>query len=165
MDPRYLIGTPLNGVQPVRPSDINGRKLSRALKAGKLPSDWRARLALRLQEGAVFLHHLTARQARLLTGAKVGDVAAARRVERPKRQRYRQPQAGVVSQQPDRQRRRRHRRPSRYRTADGRARSGHQAAMRTDQRDVRHFGPLSWDYGGAREGAALFSNRFPRKAL
>jgi len=83
MDPRYLIGTPLNGVQPVRPSDINGRKLSRALKAGKLPSDWRARLALRLQEGAVFLHHLTARQARLLTGAKVGDVAAARRVERP----------------------------------------------------------------------------------
>jgi hypothetical protein len=65
------------------PSDINGQKLAKALKAGAIPPDWRARLALRLQDGSTFLHHLTAKQARQVTGARVGDLAAARRAERP----------------------------------------------------------------------------------
>jgi hypothetical protein len=71
-----------NGAQvPAR--DLNGGKLSRALKAETIPPAWRARLALRLQDGSLFLHHLTAEQARQITGARVSELAAARRAERP----------------------------------------------------------------------------------
>jgi hypothetical protein len=82
MEPRSVNATPSNGEQALRPSDINGRKLARALKTGTIPADWQARLALRLQEGAVFLHHLTAKQARQVTGAKCADLAAERRKHR-----------------------------------------------------------------------------------
>jgi hypothetical protein len=82
MEPHSVNGTPANGGQ-VPGRDISGRKLAKALKVGTFTPDGRARLALRLQDGSAFLHHLTAKQARQLTGAKVCDVAAARRAERP----------------------------------------------------------------------------------
>ena len=62
--------------------DVNGRKLANAIKAGTLKPDFAAWLAYRLQIGEVLLHHLTARQARQVTGATCADLAAERRKNR-----------------------------------------------------------------------------------
>src|SRR5262245_12389600 len=72
--------SPNGGQVPVR--DINGRKLSRALHKGEVPPDWRARLALRLEDGSAWPHHLPPKMARDVTGATRRDVAAQRGAER-----------------------------------------------------------------------------------
>jgi len=61
---------------PIR--DVVGRKLARRLKAGLNPTH-RALLALDLECGALWLHHLSRAQARALTKAAGGYVATLRR--------------------------------------------------------------------------------------
>jgi len=74
-------GTSANGGQVVR-RNINGKKLAQALKNGTVQPGFAAWLAYRMQVGDVVLHHLTAQQARALTGAKCADLAAERRKHR-----------------------------------------------------------------------------------
>jgi hypothetical protein len=68
------------GQAPAR--DINGRKLAAALKNGTVQPDFAAWLAFKLQSGEAHVHHLTAKQARALTGASRAGLAAERRKNR-----------------------------------------------------------------------------------
>jgi hypothetical protein len=82
MDP-YRFNTPTNGSgQAPAARNINGKKLARALKAGTVQPGLAAWLAYEFQAGGAYLHHLTAKQARWLTGAKCADLAAERRKHR-----------------------------------------------------------------------------------
>jgi len=67
---------PTNGGQGPTAKPINGQKLAKALKAGTAPG-FAAWLAIQLQTGGAYLHTLTAKQSRQVTGAKCADLAAA----------------------------------------------------------------------------------------
>lgn len=64
---------PTTGNTPIPVRDINGGKLAKRLRKGLSPTH-RALLANDLQTGAVYVHHLTRRQALALTWASVGYV-------------------------------------------------------------------------------------------
>jgi hypothetical protein len=52
------------------------------MKAGTVEPGFADWLAYKLQVGEVFVHHLSARQARALTGARCADLAAVHRANR-----------------------------------------------------------------------------------
>jgi hypothetical protein len=70
---------PGNGGQAPPVKRISGLRLARALKAGTINPVIAARLAYDLNTGHVIISRLTAKQARMLTGAKCADLAAVRR--------------------------------------------------------------------------------------
>jgi hypothetical protein len=73
-----------NGGQgPKGPHLIDGMLLAKALKAGDIKPEYAAKLAFELQTGTVILGHLSARQARAVTGATRSGLAAERRSHRP----------------------------------------------------------------------------------
>jgi hypothetical protein len=63
--------------------DVNGRKLSRKRE---LNPTHRALLAFELECGALWLHHLSRRQAQRLTGANQRDVTSLRRASAEQRE-------------------------------------------------------------------------------
>jgi hypothetical protein len=79
-DPHHVNIPPTNGGQ-VPGRDVNGRKLARALKTGTAHG-FAAWLAYQLETGEVWLHHLSAKQARAITGATCATLAAERRRHR-----------------------------------------------------------------------------------
>jgi hypothetical protein len=81
MDSRHSNTPPGRCVQ-VPAKNVNGKRLAKALKSGTAPG-FAAWLAIQLQTGGVWLHHLSDKQARQLTGAKRSDVAAERRKHKP----------------------------------------------------------------------------------
>jgi len=83
MEPHAENGMPHGGVQVPAVKPISGKELAKALKAGTVTPDFTAWLAYRLQVGGAWLHHLTAKQARQVTGAICADLAAERRKNRP----------------------------------------------------------------------------------
>jgi hypothetical protein len=66
--------------------DVNGRKLSRRLKRELNPTH-RALLAFELERGALWVHHLSRRQAQKLTGANQRHVTSLRRATEEERER------------------------------------------------------------------------------
>jgi|SRR5215471_1038988 len=70
---------PTNGGQVPAIKQLSGKKLAKQLKAGAIKPDFQNRLAYDLQTGHLVISRLTAKQARMLTGASRAGLAAVRR--------------------------------------------------------------------------------------
>jgi hypothetical protein len=76
----YSNGSPQPTSAATHPvKQISGKKMAARLKAGTIIPYLQAKVAYELQTGRLAISHLTAKQARQLTGAKCADLASVRR--------------------------------------------------------------------------------------
>src|SRR5262249_22090262 len=76
---------------------ITGRRLAELLKSGRITPAFAALLAVDMERGEIDVSYLTAKQARVMTGASAGYIAAAKRLTPEQREQVKRGQVTLSS--------------------------------------------------------------------